>query len=111
MRNSFALSKLLSDKGVNVKIAPDGEEALDLLAREPVDLVLMDIMMPGIDGYETIRRIRQKPEFVELPILALTAKAMKGDKEKCLAAGANDYLPKPIDIDRLLSMLRVWLYQ
>ncbi len=111
MRNSFALSKLLSDKGVLVQIAANGEDALELLGREVVDLVLMDIMMPGIDGYETIRRIRKQLKFDTLPILALTAKAMKGDKEKCLAAGANDYLSKPVDVDRLFSMLRVWLYQ
>jgi CheY-like chemotaxis protein len=112
MRNSFALSKLLSDKGVIVKIAKDGQKALDLLAREPkVDLVLMDIMMPVLDGYETTKRIRAQQRFKSLPILALTAKAMKEDREKCLAAGANDYLSKPVDVDRLLSMLRVWLYQ
>lgn len=112
MRNSFALSKLLSDKGVIVKIAKDGQKALDLLAQEPqVDLVLMDIMMPVLDGYETIKRIRAQQRFKSLPILALTAKAMKEDREKCLAAGANDYLPKPVDIDRLFSMLYIWLYQ
>jgi tubulin-specific chaperone A len=111
IRNSFALSKLLSEKGLIVKIAQDGQKALDLLARERVDLVLMDIMMPVLDGYETIRRIRSQPELRHLPVLALTAKAMKGDREKCLEAGANDYLSKPIDVDRLFSMLRVWLYQ
>jgi CheY-like chemotaxis protein len=112
MRNSFALSRLLSDKGILVKIARDGQKALDLLAQDPeVNLILMDIMMPVLDGYETIKRIRAQQQFKTLPILALTAKAMKGDREKCLAAGANDYLPKPVDIDRLFSMLRVWLYQ
>jgi signal transduction histidine kinase/CheY-like chemotaxis protein/HAMP domain-containing protein len=112
MRSSFALSKLLSDKGMMVKIAQTGEKALELLAETPgMDLVLMDIMMPVMDGYETIGRIRAQREFRTLPILALTAKAMKGDREKCLAAGANDYLPKPVDVDRLLSLLRVWLYQ
>jgi CheY-like chemotaxis protein/signal transduction histidine kinase len=111
MRNSFALSKLLSDKGLIVKIAQDGQKALELLAEEKVDLVLMDIMMPVMDGYETTRRIRSLPELRHLPVLALTAKAMKGDREKCLEAGANDYLSKPIDVDRLFSMLRVWLYQ
>ena len=111
MRNSFALSKLLSEKGLIVKIAQNGQKALDLLAVEPIDLVLMDIMMPIMDGYETTRRIRNHPELNGLPVLALTAKAMKGDKEKCIEAGANDYLPKPIDVDRLFSMLRVWLYQ
>jgi CheY-like chemotaxis protein len=112
MRNSFALSKLLSDKGMIVKIAQTGQKGLELLAEDPdIDLVLMDIMMPGMDGYEATRRIRAEQRFRALPILALTAKAMKGDREKCLAAGANDYLPKPVDVDRLFSMLRVWLYQ
>jgi len=112
IRNSFALSKLLTDKGLTAQIAQDGQQALDLLAEDPeVDLVLMDIMMPVMDGFETIRRIRAQPAFSSLPILALTAKAMKGDREKCLAVGANDYLPKPIDVDRLFSMLRVWLYR
>ena len=111
VRNSFALSKLLSEKGMQIRIAQDGQKALDLLAKEEVDLVLMDIMMPVMDGYETMKVIRSQPEYKSLPILALTAKAMKGDREKCLEAGANDYLPKPIDVDRLFSMLRVWLYQ
>jgi CheY-like chemotaxis protein/signal transduction histidine kinase/HAMP domain-containing protein len=112
MRNSFALSKLLSDKGMAVEMAQTGQRALELLAENgDIDLVLMDIMMPGMDGYETTRRIRAKQEFRTLPILALTAKAMKGDREKCLEAGADDYLPKPVDVDRLFSMLRVWLYQ
>jgi CheY-like chemotaxis protein len=112
VRNSFALSKLLTDKGIIARIAQDGQQALELLAEDPeIDLVLMDIMMPVLDGYETTRQIRARQEFNSLPILALTAKAMKGDREKCLAVGANDYLPKPIDVDRLFSMLRVWLYQ
>jgi len=112
MRNSFALSKLLADKGMVPQIAHNGQRALDLLAQgETVDLILMDIMMPVLDGYETIKQIRKQPKYEGLPILALTAKAMKGDREKCLAAGANDYLSKPIDVDRLFSMLRVWLYQ
>ncbi len=112
MRNSFALSKLLSDKGIIVQIAKDGQRALDMLDEGlEVDLILMDIMMPVLDGYETIKRIRAQRQFSGLPILALTAKAMKGDREKCLEAGANDYLSKPIDVDRLFSMLRVWLYQ
>jgi len=111
MRNSFALAKLLSDKGLIVRIAQNGRKALDLLAEEPVDLVLMDIMMPVMDGYETTRHIRAQQQFKTLPILALTAKAMKGDRELCLASGANDYLSKPIDADRLFSLLQVWLYQ
>jgi len=112
MRNSFALSKLLADKGMMPKIAHNGQKALDLLSKNgSVDLILMDIMMPVLDGYETIKQIRSQPKYRDLPILALTAKAMKGDREKCLAAGANDYLSKPIDVDRLFSMLRVWLYQ
>ncbi|MBN1659501.1 MAG: response regulator, partial [Anaerolineae bacterium] len=111
-RNAFALSKLLSDKGMEVSIARDGQQALDfLVGPHEVDLVLMDVMMPVMDGYETTRRIRQQRRFEALPILALTAKAMVEDREKCLAAGANDYLHKPIDPDRLFSVLRVWLYR
>jgi CheY-like chemotaxis protein len=77
---------------------------------EGISIVLMDVMMPEMDGYETMRRVRQMPEFKNLPILALTAKAMKGDREKCLAAGASDYVTKPVDPDQLLSLMRVWLY-
>ena len=108
-RNAFALSKLLADKGLKMHITPNGEKALDTLDKTPIDLVLMDIMLPGMDGYEITRRIRAQLRFRQLPILALTAKAMKGDREKCLEAGANDYLSKPVDAERLLSMLRVWL--
>ncbi|MBN2005060.1 MAG: response regulator [Anaerolineae bacterium] len=112
VRNSFALAKLLCDKGIFVQIAADGQRALELLDKIPnIDLVLMDIMMPIMDGYETIRRIRSQTRFQSLPILALTAKAMKGDREKCIEAGANDYLPKPVDEDRLFSVLRIWLYR
>ena len=111
MRNSFALSKLLDERGVRVEIAPNGQKALQTLeANSDIDLVLMDMMMPVMDGLEATRQIRQLPQFKDLPILALTAKAMKGDREQCLAAGANDYLSKPIDPERLFSMLRVWLY-
>jgi CheY-like chemotaxis protein len=111
MRNSFALSKLLGERGVQVEIAPNGQKALEILEDIPdIDLVLMDMMMPVMDGLEATRQIRQMPQFKALPILALTAKAMKGDREQCMAAGANDYLSKPIDPERLFSMLRVWLY-
>jgi len=111
MRNSFALSKLLSERGVQVEIAPNGQKALEILNDIPgIDLVLMDMMMPVMGGLEATRQIRQMPQFKDLPILALTAKAMKGDREQCLAAGANDYLSKPFDPERLFSMLRVWLY-
>jgi CheY-like chemotaxis protein len=110
MRNAFALSKLLSERGMQVELAADGQKALDILAAQSdIDLVLMDVMMPVMDGYEAIQRIRAQPQFHALPILALTAKAMRGDREKCLQAGANDYLAKPVDVDRLLSMLQVWL--
>jgi len=108
-RNAFALSKLLADRGVKVHIAVNGQKALEMLDKTPVDLVLMDIMLPGMDGYEITRRIRADERFHHLPILALTAKAMKGDREKCIAAGASDYLAKPVDAERLFSMLRVWL--
>lgn len=112
MRNVFALSKILKEKGMQVHIAGDGRTALDILAKEPdVDLVLMDIMMPVMDGYETTRRIREMEGFSSLPIIALTAKAMTEDREKCIAAGASDYLAKPVEVDRLLSMMRVWMYQ
>ncbi len=112
VRNAFALSRLLSEKGLAVEIATSGKKALELLAeKSQINLALMDVMMPEMDGYETMRRIRAQHKFAQLPILALTAKAMPGDQEKCLAAGANDYLAKPVDIDRLLSLLRVWLYR
>jgi CheY-like chemotaxis protein len=110
MRNLFALSKVLRGKGLAVAMAQDGGKALKMLEDdEAIELVLMDIMMPGMDGYATMREIRSQPQFENLPIIALTAKAMHGDREKCLEAGANDYLSKPIDVDKLLSMLRVWL--
>jgi CheY-like chemotaxis protein/signal transduction histidine kinase len=112
MRNAFALSRLLSDKGLKVSLARSGAKAIEMLeAENDIDLVLMDIMMPEMDGYETMQRIRAQQRFKNLPILALTAKAMKGDLEKCIEAGANDYLSKPVDAERLFSMLRVWLYR
>ena len=110
MRNLFALSKVLRGWGVVVNMAQDGQKALKTLADdEAPELVLMDIMMPTMDGYETIRAIRAQARFATLPIIALTAKAMRGDREKCLEMGASDYLSKPIDIDKLSSMMRVWL--
>ena len=115
MRNVFALSKALRARGLNVVMAQDGHKALTQLesrsngdSAAPIDVVLMDIMMPGMDGYETIRRIRAVPQWQRLPIIAVTAKAMKGDREKCIEAGANDYCPKPIDLEQLISLLQVW---
>ena len=110
MRNIFALSSALQDYKINVLIANNGVEALEKLAEHnEIDLVLMDIMMPEMDGYEAMRKIREQRQFANLPIIALTAKAMKNDREKCIEAGASDYISKPVDIDKLLSMLRVWL--
>jgi len=112
MRTMFAVSRLLSERGMHPLKAENGERALRLLDEQPdVALVLMDIMMPVMDGYESIERIRAQERFKKLPIIALTAKAMPEDREKCLAAGANDYLPKPVDAGRLISMMRVWLYR
>jgi CheY-like chemotaxis protein len=112
MRNAFALSRVLEGKGMTTLKAENGKKALELLENNPSpDLVLMDIMMPGMDGYETMKWIRAQERFTKLPIIALTAKAMRQDRERCLAAGANDYLAKPVDLDRLLSMMRVWLYR
>lgn len=111
MRNVFALSSVLEGKGMQVAVAEHGREALEILEqRSDIQLVLMDIMMPEMDGYETIAQVRQQPKYRKLPILALTAKAMKGDRQRCIDAGANDYLSKPVDTDKLLSLLRVWLY-
>jgi len=96
---------------MNVLVAKNGKEALECLDSRPdVDLVLMDIMMPEMDGYEAIREIRKNDNLQKIPIIALTAKAMKGDRSKCIEAGANDYLAKPVDTEKLFSMLRVWLY-
>ncbi|MFH0996293.1 MAG: response regulator [Pseudomonadota bacterium] len=111
MRNVFALTHILEDKGIQVHVAKNGREALSRLAEcADVDLVLMDIMMPVMDGYEAIQEIRKQGKYQKMPIIALTAKAMKGDRAKCIEVGASDYLAKPVDSSKLLSMLRVWLY-
>jgi len=111
-RNIFALTTVLENQQMEVVSATNGRQAIDLIRDTPdLSVVLMDIMMPEMDGYETMREIRRYPEFRTLPILALTAKAMKGDREKCLQAGASDYIAKPVNTDQLLSLLRVWLYR
>lgn len=112
MRNVFALTSILEDKGVSTMVGKNGKEGLEkLFAHSDVDLVLMDIMMPVMDGYEAMKLIRKDKRFGKLPIIALTAKAMKGDRHKCVAAGASDYLAKPVAPEKLLSLLRVWLYE
>jgi HAMP domain-containing protein/CheY-like chemotaxis protein len=111
-RNIFALSSVLERRGMNVLTATTGREAINLVENTPdLAIVLMDIMMPEMDGYETIQAIRENPRFRRLPIVALTAKAMKGDREKCLEAGASDYLAKPVNTEQLLSALRMWLHR
>jgi tubulin-specific chaperone A len=111
IRNVFALSSILEEKGMTVLVARDGVEALEKIKKhEEINIVLMDIMMPNMDGYEAIKKIRKDVRNKKLPIIALTAKAMKGDRNKCIDAGANDYLAKPVDTDKLVAMLRIWLY-
>jgi CheY-like chemotaxis protein len=115
VRNVFALTSVLEPKGATVELARNGREALERLelsrgaGGKPIDLVLMDIMMPEMDGFTAMREIRKQPFWKKLPIIALTAKAMRDDQEKCLAAGANDYIAKPLDVDKLLSLVRVWM--
>ena len=112
MRNIFSLTSVLEQQGMHVVFAENGRDAIRMLQEQPdIDLVLMDVMMPEMDGYETTRAIREMPEFAQLPIISLTAKAMKGDREKSIAAGASDYITKPVDVDQLLSLMRVWLYR
>jgi CheY-like chemotaxis protein len=112
LRNTFALSKLLKKHGINIIIADNGQMALEKLqADKSIDLVIMDIMMPVMDGYQAMREIRARGQFNLLPIIALTARAMPEEQERCIQAGANDYLTKPVDIERLLTLLRVWLFK
>jgi CheY-like chemotaxis protein len=110
MRNIFALSAALEEEKMEVMTAGDGREALDVLSKnKDIDIVLMDVMMPELDGYDTIRYIRNKMHLVSLPVIALTAKAMAGDREKCIEAGASDYISKPVETQKLVSLMRVWL--
>ena len=112
VRNVFALTSILEAHGMDVLYAENGRDGVEVLRENPeVDLVLMDIMMPEMDGYETIRAIREDDQYKQLPIISLTAKAMKGDREKSIASGASDYITKPVDTDQLLSLMRVWLYK
>jgi CheY-like chemotaxis protein len=115
VRNVYSLANILEPRGAAVKIARNGQEALDALDASAgedngrIDLVLMDVMMPVMDGLEATRRLRLDPRWVKLPVIVLTAKAMPDDQERCLAAGANDYMAKPLDVDKLLSLVRVWM--
>ncbi|HEX4148053.1 MAG TPA: response regulator, partial [Pirellulales bacterium] len=112
IRNIFAMTSLLERNGMQVLSAETGRAALELLEKSPdVEIILMDIMMPTMDGYDTMRAIRELERFRGMPIIALTAKAMKGDREKCIEAGASDYISKPVDAQHLLSMLRLWLHR
>ena len=111
-RNIFALSSVLERRGMNVLTATTGREAIEILSQKPeIAIVLMDVMMPEMDGYQTMQAIRVEERWRRLPIVALTAKAMKGDREKCLEAGASDYLAKPVDTEQLLAALRIWLHR
>ena len=110
IRNIFAMTTVLKPRKMQILSAETGKTALDVLQANPdIDVVLMDIMMPDMDGYDTMRAVRKLSKFRALPIIALTAKAMKGDREKCIEAGASDYIAKPVDTDQLLSLLRLWL--
>ena len=112
VRNIFALSSVLERRGMRVLTATTGKEAIEILKAKPeISIVLMDIMMPEMDGYETMQEIRRDEKLRRLPIIALTAKAMKGDREKCVAAGASDYLAKPVNTEQLLAALRMWLHR
>ena len=109
VRNIFAMTSVLEASGLEVIYAENGQAGIEALTKDPaIDLVLMDVMMPGMDGYETMRAIRANPIFRGIPIVAITAKALKDDRNKCLEAGASDYLPKPVDTDKLLDKIRLW---
>ena len=110
VRNVFALASALEQHGIDVVYAENGEEGSETLRSEPeIDLVLMDVMMPGMDGYTAMREIRRMPSMRDLPVIALTAKAMPGDRDNSLTAGASDYVTKPVDVDQLLAVFRSWL--
>ena len=114
VRNVYSLTNILEPRGAKVAIARNGQEALDALdgaagTPDPIDLVLMDVMMPVMDGLEATRRMRLDRRWAKLPVIMLTAKAMPDDQANCLAAGANDYMAKPLDVDKLLSLVRVWM--
>jgi CheY-like chemotaxis protein len=112
IRNVFALASALETRGMRVAFAENGREGIERLREQPdTDLVLLDVMMPEMDGYETARAIRAMPRFDALPIIQLTAKAMKGDRDKSISAGASDYVTKPVDVEQLLSLMRVWLHR
>ncbi|HEV7382928.1 MAG TPA: response regulator, partial [Dyadobacter sp.] len=111
MRNIFALSVVLEEAGFTVVIASNGREAIEKLDEaDDISLVLMDVMMPEMDGIEATKQIRKEPKWADLPIIAVTAKAMRGDREECMEAGANDYISKPVDVDKLLSLIKVWIH-
>jgi CheY-like chemotaxis protein len=109
IRNIFALSSVLEDYGMDIRTADNGREAIAIAQKGELDVILMDIMMPEMDGLETMKEIRKIPACKDLPIVAVTAKAMKGDRERCIEAGAWDYLSKPVDREQLLSVLKAWL--
>jgi CheY-like chemotaxis protein len=112
MRNIYSLTNALESEGLEVVTAENGKVALDLVKEDKaIDLVLMDVMMPEMDGYEATQEIRKIESLKALPIIALTAKAMKEDKEKCFAVGMSDYISKPVNLEQLLSLMRVWLYR
>jgi CheY-like chemotaxis protein len=110
IRNIFSLTSVLESHDVEVLHAERGRDGIVILEQTPgVDVALIDIMMPDMDGYETMQQIRRRPELADIPLIAVTAKAMKGDRQKCLDAGASDYIAKPVDIELLLALVRVWV--